>query len=97
MPDISVTRAPEIIDAAAQLLAASSSNARAKVLAATVVELIPDSACVIYRFDPELAEAGWKTIARVGDVAVAMTASLSDSSVFSSLLTEPRPRHLQWA
>ena len=89
MPDTSAVWAPEIIDAAAQLLAASSSIARAKVLAASVVELIPDTACVVYHFDPELAEAGWRTVARAGEISVASAAKLSESSIFNSILAEP--------
>ncbi len=89
MPDTSVAWAPEVVDAAAQLLAASSSNARAKVLAAAVVDLVPDSACLVYCFDPQLGEAGWKAAARAGDVSVASTAKLSESSVFGAILADP--------
>lgn len=85
MPDTSATRAVETVELAAQMLAASSSTARAKLLASVIVDLIPDTACVVYRFDPELAEAGWKMTARAGDVSLASPVVGSENNLFSSL------------
>lgn len=86
MLDTSVTQATETLDFAAQLFAASSLSARAKLLASMFVDLIADSACVIYRFDPESAEAGWKMIARAGDVSVASTVLPSETGLFRPML-----------
>jgi RND family efflux transporter MFP subunit len=90
MPDLAVTFAAEAVDIAARLLAANSSNARAKLLADGVVGLIPDSACVVYRFDPDLLDTAWKVIGRAGEVSVG-TASLSaDSSLLQPMVNAAR-------
>jgi RND family efflux transporter MFP subunit len=90
MPDLAATCAAEAVDVAAQLLAAPTSNARAKLLAAWVVELVPDSACTVYRFDADLPESAWKPIGRAGEVTVGSVALPTDSSLFSPMLEAPQ-------
>jgi RND family efflux transporter MFP subunit len=88
MPDLAATFAAEAVDFAAQLLGATSSNARARLLAARVVDLIADSACVVYRFDPDRPDAAWKTTGRAGDVSVGSAALPSGSSLFEPMLAD---------
>ena len=90
MPSLADTCASEAIDVAAQLLAVPSSNARAKLLAAWVAELIPDSACVVYRFDLERPDAAWKMIGRAGDVSVSSAALTSESALFAPMVDGSR-------
>ena len=87
MPDLAATCAAEAIDVAAQLLGAPSSNARAKLLAAWVIDLIEDSACVVYRFDPLVPEAAWKAMGRAGEVSVGSSGLPADCSLFEPMLT----------
>jgi RND family efflux transporter MFP subunit len=88
MPDLAATFAAEAVDFAAQLLGATSSNARARLLAARVVDLIADSACVVYRFDPDRPDAAWKTTGRAGDVSVGSAALPSGSPLFEPMLVD---------
>lgn len=81
--------AAEAVDIAARLMAASSSNGRAKLLAGWAVDLMEDSACVVYRFDPELPDAAWKIIGRAGDVSVGSAALPAESPLFMPLLATP--------
>jgi len=88
MPDLAATFAAEAVDVAAQLLGATSSNARARLLAAWVVDLIADSACVVYRFDPDRPDAAWKASGRAGDVSVGSAALPSGSPLFEPMLAD---------
>jgi len=87
MPDLAATRTAEAVDVAAQLLAAPSSNARAKILAAWVEDLVEDSASVVYRFDPDHPETAWKAIGRAGEVSVGSAPLPADASLFEPMLT----------
>jgi hypothetical protein len=40
------------------------------LLASAVAEVVPDSACVVYRFKNEAEESSWLAVATAGDVTV---------------------------
>ncbi len=86
MPDLAATCAAEALDVAAQLFAAPSSSARAKLLAAWLVDLVPDSACIVYRFESELPEFPWKATGRAGDVSLASASLASETLLLLPML-----------
>ena len=89
MQDLAVTRATDAIDVAAQLLSAPSSANRAALIASAIAGSIPDSACVIYRFDPDSPETPWRAAAFAGDVAVVQGGLTAENRLLTPLTTEP--------
>jgi RND family efflux transporter MFP subunit len=63
-----------VSDAAVQvgtlLLAAPDTIARGSIVAASVAELVPDCACVIYRFAAEKSDETWTPVGTAGDITV---------------------------
>lgn len=84
--DLAALCAAEAVDVAAKLLVAPSSSTRARLLANWVVELVSDSACIVYRFEPELPETAWRVIGRAGDVSTSSAPLSADSPLFQPLL-----------
>ena len=59
-----------ILELSSLLLSASDSAARAGLIASAVVEIFPESACVIHRYRAEDEEAAWTAIGMAGEVSV---------------------------
>jgi RND family efflux transporter MFP subunit len=74
MSDAAAGQTIDPVDVAALLLAAPGSSTRASLLAAAVVEAIPDSACVVYRFDPQSEESAWRVAGFAGELSVSQGA-----------------------
>jgi transcriptional regulator with GAF, ATPase, and Fis domain len=77
-----------IADVAALLLAAPDAAARASVIASAVVDLIPDSACIVHRVFFEPNGAVWKTLARAGEVSVGRLPLSEGNRLIAPLLSE---------
>lgn len=60
------------VEAAAQLLAASDVASRAVVIAASVASQLPDSACIVHRYQPQNVEEPWTIAGAAGDVSLAV-------------------------
>jgi RND family efflux transporter MFP subunit len=79
-------------DAAAEvgalLLAAPDSATRASIVASALVDLIPDSACVVHRFVVGDGEAQWKAIGVAGDVSAEQDSLSSDNPLILPMLSE---------
>jgi GAF domain-containing protein len=58
-----------VIEAAAQLLSAADSPSRAAVIASAIATLLPGSACIVHRYQPE-NELPWTALAMAGDVSI---------------------------
>jgi hypothetical protein len=78
MSDAAAERMTDPVDVAALLLGAPASSTRAGLLAEAVVEAIADSACVVYRFDPQADEGAWRVAGFGGDISVSQGALPSD-------------------
>ena len=76
-----------ILELSSLLLAASDSSARAGLIAAAVVEIFPESACVIHRYRAEDEEAAWAAIGMAGDVSVEQDSQPSDTRLMAPLLS----------
>jgi transcriptional regulator with GAF, ATPase, and Fis domain len=76
-----------IVELSSLLLAAPDSAARAALIASAVVEVFPDSACVVHRFRGEGDEAAWSAIGLAGDVAVEQDSLPSDHQLMSPILS----------
>lgn len=77
------------LDVAELLLAAPDTASRASLLASSVVEKIPDSACSILRVHPVNDEAEWTVIAAAGDISVEEASLGAGSRLMAPLLAEP--------
>jgi len=76
------------LELAGSLLAASDSAARSALIAAAVVEALPDCACVLHRFLPENGEAAWTAVGLAGDVSVERFSMAAESRLLAPLLAE---------
>ena len=66
-----VTPADEAaIEMAAQLLIAADVASRATIIAATITSQLPDSACLVHRYEPENESAPWTILAVAGEVSL---------------------------
>jgi transcriptional regulator with GAF, ATPase, and Fis domain/biotin carboxyl carrier protein len=72
----------------ALLLAAPDSATRASIVASALVDLIPDSACVVHRFRLGDGEAEWKAVGVAGDVSSEQDSLKSDNPFIVPLLSE---------
>lgn len=63
--------AVDSVEFAALLLATPESGARASLLTAAIAEILPDSACVLYRIDAADTPPSWRPVAIAGDVTLA--------------------------
>jgi multidrug resistance efflux pump/GAF domain-containing protein len=55
---------------AASLLTAQDSQARASLIASAVIEVIPDSACILHRIMPDRPGSPWVAIGRAGAISI---------------------------
>ena len=76
------------VDVTALLLAASDSAARAALVAAAIVEQIPDSACAVHRFVDEDGAAAWTAIGVAGDLSIEEASISPESRLIAPLLAE---------
>jgi RND family efflux transporter MFP subunit len=84
------TRVLQTVDVAALLLAASTSNGCAALVASVAVDMLVGSACVVYRFDPDRQEAAWKAIGFAGEVSLGQSVLSSHNRLFAPLIAEPQ-------
>jgi RND family efflux transporter MFP subunit len=84
--DASANEALEVVGVAALLLAAPDSGLRASLLASAAVAVVPDSACVVYRFDSEEPEAAWRAVGLAGDVSLAQAVLPATSRLLAPLI-----------
>ena len=61
------------IETAAQLLMAADVASRATVIATAITSLLPDSACVVHRFQPEDESAPWTIVGAAGEISLEET------------------------
>jgi len=59
-----------VIETATQLLATFDGTSRATVIASAIASLLPDSACILHRYQPENA-VPWTVVGMAGDVSLA--------------------------
>src|SRR5271169_5156484 len=77
------------VETAALLLSAPDAAARAAILASAIVDLIPDSACAVYRVVAgEEGDAVWTAIAAVGEISIQQANLQSGTRLFLPLLDE---------
>ncbi len=58
------------IETAAQLLMAADVASRATVIATSIAGLLPDSACVVHRYQPENEPTPWTVVGAAGDISL---------------------------
>jgi GAF domain-containing protein/multidrug resistance efflux pump len=75
------------VDLSASLLAAPNSSGRANLIAAAVVQLIPDSACLVHRIMFNQAGSPWIAIGKAGDISVRQVSQSSPSRLAAPLLS----------
>ncbi len=73
---------------AASLLAAPDSSARATLIASAVVQLIPDSACIVHRMVSLPPSSQWTAIGKAGDISVRQIAQSTPSRLLAPLLSQ---------
>jgi transcriptional regulator with GAF, ATPase, and Fis domain/multidrug resistance efflux pump len=77
------------VEVAELLLAAPDTAARAALLSAALVNVLPDSACAIHRFTLTEEGASWTAIGLAGDIAVADASIPPGSPLVGPLLEDP--------
>ena len=82
-----------ILELAASLLAASDSAARAGLIASAVVQMVPDSACIVHRLQPQDGGAALVAIGLAGGVSVAENTLSSQSRQLASVFRAPSETH----
>jgi RND family efflux transporter MFP subunit len=73
------------LEVAFRLLEAPDSAGRAALLCASVVNLLPDAAAVLYRFDAQDDAATWTAIGLAGDVSVEQRALNGADTLFAPI------------
>ena len=76
---------------AALLMGAPDSAARAALIASSLVEVLPDSACVIHRFLLTNGDAVWNAIGIAGDISIEQASLPVDSRLIAPLLSAVPP------
>ena len=84
-------------DIAASLLAASDSPARATLIARAVVQLIPDSACIVHRMMFDRPSSRWVAIGKAGDISVRQVSQSTPSRLLAPLLSQAQQAHIYLA
>jgi hypothetical protein len=82
--DAAANLAIDTVEVAALLLVTPESGARGALLASAVVEVIPDSACAVYRFKTEGSEACWRAVATAGDITLVQNTLATDTRLYLS-------------
>src|SRR6266446_6756186 len=86
-----------LADLAASLLAAPDSPARASVIARAVVQLIPDSACIVHRMMSDRPSSPWVAIGKAGDISVRQVSQSTPSRLLAPLLSQAPQTHIYLA
>ena len=76
-----------ILELSSLLLSASDSAARAGLIASAVVDIFPESACVIHRYRGDHEEVAWTVIGMAGDVSVDQDSLPSDTRLMAPLIS----------
>ena len=77
------------VETAVLLLSAPDAAARSAIIASAIVDLIPESACSVYRvIAGEEGDAVWTAIAAVGDISIQQANLQSGTRLFLPLLEE---------
>ncbi|MES2221508.1 MAG: GAF domain-containing protein [Acidobacteriota bacterium] len=76
-----------VLELSTMLLAASDSAARAGLIATAVVDVFPESACVIHRYRADDEEASWAAIGMAGEVSVERDWLPLDTRLLAPLLS----------
>lgn len=76
-----------IADLAALLLAAPDSPTRATVIASAVVQVIPDSACIVHRIVFDRPSSPWIAIGKAGDISVRQISQSAPSHLAAAALS----------
>ena len=76
------------LELAASLLAANDPAARSALVAAAVVEALPECACVVHRFRPDNGETCWTAVGVAGDVSLELLSMATESRLLAPLLAE---------
>jgi RND family efflux transporter MFP subunit len=74
-----------ILEIATRLLAERDSAGRAGLLAAAVVKLLPDTACILYRFNPENPNGAWQAVGLAGDLSIQQPTLAAGSGLIGAL------------
>jgi GAF domain-containing protein/multidrug resistance efflux pump len=78
-----------VIELAVSLLAAGDSAARARLIALAVIQLLPDSACIIHRLSSVNGEPAFLPVGIAGDLSLADNILPADRRLLTPLLSEP--------
>jgi GAF domain-containing protein len=70
------------------MLAAPDTAARSMLVAAAVVEQVPDSACAVYRYCAEQGDGEWTALAIAGDVTLEQASFPARDHLMSALLSD---------
>lgn len=80
------------IELAIALLAAADSAARANLIASAVVDLIPESACIVHRLMSQNGESAFVAVGMMGDLSLADNILPADRRLLAPLFSEaPTP------
>jgi transcriptional regulator with GAF, ATPase, and Fis domain len=77
-----------LIEIGRQLLATQDSASRAALIASSVIEMLPESACVIHRYRQEDDESPWTAIAADGEISTEGTTQLNGSRLIEPLFSD---------
>ncbi len=89
MSDAAADGTFDTLDVAALLLARTSSRDRASEIASATATLVPDSACVLYRFEAEVRDSPWRAVAFAGELLI--TPGMTPSEALLAPLLEEVP------
>jgi transcriptional regulator with GAF, ATPase, and Fis domain len=79
---------------AASLLAEPDSPARAALIAAAVVSLIPDSACIVHRIMLDRPGSPWIAMGKAGDISVRQVSQAIPSRLTAPVLSQGSQTHI---
>jgi len=77
------------IELASSLLAATDSAARARLIASAVIQLLPDSACIIHRLSSVGGEPSFHPVGLAGELSLADNVLPADRSLLVPLSSDP--------
>src|SRR5580658_1564531 len=83
-----------VADLATSLLAAPDSPTRATLIASAVVQVIPDSACIVHRIMFDQPPSLWIAIGKAGEISVRQISQSSPSHLTAALLSPESRGHI---
>jgi len=81
----------KVVEFAELLLGAPDTAARAGLVAGAITELLPDSACVVYRFVQAEEDSGWMAIGLAGEISIEQGTLAASSRLIAPLLSGQGP------